>query len=152
MRVALDSNLLLYAEALQRTEGDAAKTLQISDMLLVLGRHRVVIPAQVLGEVFAVLIRRGGYSRARAHDAVDRWRLGALSIAASTTSTMGDATALAAAHGLQIWDAIILTAAAEADCSLLLSEDMQDGFVQRGVTVANPFAEPRHPLLISALA
>jgi predicted nucleic acid-binding protein len=35
----------------------------------------------------------------------------------------------------------------EADCRLLLSEDMQDGFIWHGVTIANPFAHPRHPLL-----
>jgi hypothetical protein len=34
---------------------------------------------------------------------------------------------------------------------LLLSEDMQDGFVYRGVTVANPFAERIHPLLASLM-
>jgi hypothetical protein len=30
---------------------------------------------------------------------------------------------------------------------LALSEDMQDGFSWRGVTVVNPFASKRHPLL-----
>ncbi len=34
---------------------------------------------------------------------------------------------------------------------MLLSEDMQDGFVYRGVTVANPFAAALHPLLASVL-
>jgi hypothetical protein len=34
---------------------------------------------------------------------------------------------------------------------VLLSEDMQHGFVYRGVTVINPFAEPAHPLLADAL-
>ncbi|WP_205963481.1 PIN domain-containing protein [Roseicella aquatilis] len=32
--------------------------------------------------------------------------------------------------------------AAEAECRLLLSEDIQDGFTWRGVTVRNPFAAP----------
>lgn len=34
---------------------------------------------------------------------------------------------------------------------MLLSEDMQHGFVHRGVTVIDPFAEPAHPLLADAL-
>jgi len=58
---------------------------------------------------------------------------------------------LASVHKLRIWDAIILAAAAEADCRLLLSEDMQDGFTWRGVTVVNPFAEPPSPLLEGAV-
>ena len=36
---------------------------------------------------------------------------------------------------------------AEVGCRLLLSEYMQDGFSWRGVTVVNPFAAIRHPLL-----
>ena len=62
-------------------------------------------------------------------------------------ATMLQAIALATEHGLQIWNAVILAAAAEARASLLLSEDMQDGFTWRGVTVANPFATTPHPLL-----
>jgi predicted nucleic acid-binding protein len=58
---------------------------------------------------------------------------------------------LAATHQLDIWDAVILSAASAAGCSLLLSEDLQDGFIWGGVTVVNPFAESLHPLLASAL-
>ena len=51
------------------------------------------------------------------------------------------------AHNHRIWDAVILSAAAAAECRVLLSEDMQHGFTWSGVTVVNPFAEPPHPLL-----
>jgi predicted nucleic acid-binding protein len=37
--------------------------------------------------------------------------------------------------------------AADADCRLVLSEDLQEGFTWRGVTVTNPFGAERHPLL-----
>ena len=59
---------------------------------------------------------------------------------------------LVADHSLSIWDAIILAVTADSGCRLLLSEDLQDGFTWRGVTVANPFDEPPHPLLASLLA
>jgi len=59
---------------------------------------------------------------------------------------------LAAEHGLSIWDSVILAASAEAGCRLLLSEDLQDGFTWRGVTVTNPFSANVHPLLKAALA
>jgi hypothetical protein len=36
-----------------------------------------------------------------------------------------------------------LAVAAKGSCRLLLSEDLQDGFSWRGVTVANPFAAVR---------
>jgi len=37
--------------------------------------------------------------------------------------------------------------AAENRCRLLLSEDFQNGFTWRGVTVVNPFATQQSPLL-----
>ena len=45
-----------------------------------------------------------------------------------------------------------MSAAADASCRLLLSEDLQDGFTWSGVTVANPFAAARHPLLDALLS
>ena len=58
---------------------------------------------------------------------------------------------LAVDHRLQFWDALIVTVAAEARRRLLLSEDMPDGFLWRGVTVVIPFAEPLHPRLAALL-
>jgi predicted nucleic acid-binding protein len=46
---------------------------------------------------------------------------------------------LAASHQFALWDAIMLAAAGASGCRLLLSEDMQDGFIWRGVTIRNPF-------------
>ena len=45
----------------------------------------------------------------------------------------------------------MISVAAEGGCRLLLSEDLQDGFSWRGVTIANPFAASRHPLLDALL-
>ena len=55
-------------------------------------------------------------------------------------------------HQLSAWDAVILSAAADAGCRLLLSHDLQDGFTWSGVTVVNPFATTRHPLLDAVLS
>ena len=41
--------------------------------------------------------------------------------------------------------------AAEAGCRLLLSEDMHDGFIWAGVTVANSFLDRRQPVLENIL-
>lgn len=42
---------------------------------------------------------------------------------------------------------VMLSAAADARCRLLLSEGLQEGFTWRGVTVTNPFSSRPHPLL-----
>lgn len=69
----------------------------------------------------------------------------------TTEALFVSALELASDHQLQIDDAIILSAAAHARCDLLASEDMQDGFTWRGVTVANPFAATLKPRLAKLL-
>ncbi|MHB8972348.1 MAG: hypothetical protein ACYC3X_15760 [Pirellulaceae bacterium] len=53
---------------------------------------------------------------------------------------------------MQIWDALVLSVAAENHCRLLLSEDFQAGFIWRGVTVVNPLVQPSSPLLDMVLS
>ncbi|HJQ16060.1 MAG TPA: hypothetical protein VJ859_03585 [Allosphingosinicella sp.] len=58
---------------------------------------------------------------------------------------------LAVDHKLQFWDALIVTAAADAGCTFLLSEDMQDKFIARGLTIVDPLAADVHPRFASLL-
>ncbi|WP_428533809.1 hypothetical protein [Rhodopila sp.] len=46
---------------------------------------------------------------------------------------------LATTHQFTLWDVIMLAAAAGSDCRTLFSEDMQNGFTWRMVTIRNPF-------------
>ena len=142
MRVALDTNVLAYAEGVDgRDRRDTALAL-----VRALPRAATVIPAQVLGELFHVLTRKAGRSRAEARDAVLSWR-DAFAVVGTTPDVLLAAADLATDHHFGIWDAVILSAASRAGCRLLLSEDLQDGFTWGGVTVVDPFAPSRHPLL-----
>ena len=111
----------------------------------------IVLPVQTLGELFNVLVRKATWRPARARAAVLSWR-DAYSIAETSASVMISATDIASDHGLSIWDSVVLATSAEAECRLLLSEDLQEGFTWRGVTVTDPFAPALHPLLSSLLA
>ena len=84
-----------------------------------------MLPVQVLGELCAVLVRRAGRPTERAR---------------ATASSCWRGTALGCGMALS-WPR------QKADCRYLLTEDMQDGFRWRGVTIANPFASSLpHPL------
>src|SRR5271166_769050 len=102
--------------------------------------------AQVLGELFHVLVRKARRSVADARRAVQIWR-DAYAVIATTDAILALAMDVAVDHGMTIWDAIILVAASEAGCRLLLSEDMHDGFTWGGVTIVNPFAVSPNKLL-----
>jgi predicted nucleic acid-binding protein len=146
MRVALDTNILAYAEGLN---GDAKKQIAL-ELLQKLPQDLLVLPVQTLGELFNVLVKKAGRSPAAARNAILGWR-DSFATAETSSKVMIAATELAAQHQLSIWDAVILAAAADAGCRLLLSEDLQDGFTWTGVTVANPFASSRNPLLAAMM-
>jgi predicted nucleic acid-binding protein len=145
VRVALDTNILAYAEGVN---GLAMKRAALA-LVDKLPQRAVVLPVQVLGELFQVLVRKAGRSPKDARSAILGWR-NAFALMETSPATLLAAADLAV-NQFSIWDAIILCAAAEADCRLLLSEDMQDGFVWKGITVVNPFAKSRHPLLQALL-
>lgn len=146
MRVAIDTNVLAYAEGINSAERrDAALAL-----IRQLPQQAAVIPVQVLGELFNVLVRKGGRSRSQARDALLSWR-DTFPTAETSPETMLMAADLSTDHQLGIWDAVILSAATQAGCRLLLSEDLHEGFTWGGVTVVNPFSKPRHPLLQALL-
>jgi len=109
-----------------------------------------VVPVQVLGELFNVLVRKAGKSRIDARYALLSWR-DTFSVVETSSEAMLAAADLAMDHQLGIWDAVILSAAAQGGCRLLLSEDLQEGFTWAGVTAVNPFAAPRHALLHALL-
>lgn len=146
MRIGLDTNIPVYAEGVN---GQAMARASRA-ILAALPTQDVVLPVQVLGELFAVLTRKAGRTPTQARDAVMQWRDSYATVETSSQVLL-TAIDLAADHHLAIWDAIIMAAVAEADCRLLLSEDLQDGFSWRGVTVVNPFAEQRHPLLTALI-
>jgi predicted nucleic acid-binding protein len=116
-----------------------------------LAPERTFLPAQALGELFAVLVKRGRRSRAEARQAILHWG-DTFPLIESSSDVLLRAMDLAADHQLFVWDAFIIASAAEANCRLLLSEDLRDGFTWGGVTVTNPFAAKRHPLLLKVLA
>ena len=147
MRVALDTNFLLYAEGVN----DPARRDVARHIAQRLPPGETFVPVQVFGELFRVLTRKGGYNAAVARDTVLNLRdiyLPLNTIEENLLSAMD----LVCDHQFTIWDAIIVSTAADANCRVLLSEDMQDGFVWRGLTVVNPFAAKQNPLLEAALS
>ncbi|MCC6736683.1 MAG: PIN domain-containing protein [Bauldia sp.] len=146
MKVALDTNILAYAEGMNGVE----KRDIALELVRRLPQQATVIPVQVLGELFNVLTRKGGRSRTDARESQLGWR-DAFPVIETAPDVMLTAADLSTAHQFGIWDAVILSVASHAGCRLLLSEDLQDSFTWGGVTIVNPFAFPRHDLLESLL-
>lgn len=131
MRVALDTNVLAYAEGID----DPARRKIAVSLVSDLDSANTFLPIQVLGELFR-LLRKARYSAEQARTAALRWQ-DTFPMIETSPAVPRAALDLAVDHRLSISDAIILSCSAETGCRLLLSEDLQDGFTWNGVTVAN---------------
>lgn len=140
-RFALDSNFMAYAEGVNdRQRQDIAARLIQS-----IAAEDLLVPIQAAGELMLVLIRKLRLDASEASARVSLW----LDYATQDTSraVFEGARELVSLHSLQVWDSIILAAAEAGGASILLSEDMQDGFSWRNVTIINPFVVRPAPLV-----
>ena len=137
MRVALDTNVLAYAEGL----GDEVRCHMAGELIAQLHPTHAVVPVQVLGELSRVLTSKLKKSSADARELLLSWS-DAVVVADTTWTAFQSAMDLSVDHQISIWDALIFAVAAENKCRLLVSEDFQNGFTWHGVTVVNPF-EPK---------
>jgi predicted nucleic acid-binding protein len=147
MRVAIDTNVLAYAEGV----GDAERCGVAVGLVERLPESAVLLPAQVLGELMLVLTRKAGRTRELARDAVLGWA-DSFDVVDSTWASIQSAFDLSVNHEFGMWDALVMAVAAENRCRIVLSEDLQHGFTWRGVTNVNPFLPDESPLLAALLS
>src|SRR5205823_1038519 len=133
-RVALDSNLLIYAEL----EPESEKGTRSAALILRAARDGV-IPAQVLGEYLRFVQRR---APAAFEDAMRQASIyqAAFLTPPTTDAVINKASALARAHRMQLWDCVVCAASLDASAKVLMTEDMQDGRMIDGLRLINPFA------------
>jgi predicted nucleic acid-binding protein len=146
MRVALDSNIMIYAEGLT----DDTRNLTAQKLIQNVPAGQLVVPSQAIIETMNWLIKRAKWSRHKAAASARSW-LNDYAVQATDSNVLEAAFQLVSVHQLQVFDAIILAAAEESASTVLLSEDMQDGFRWRGVTVVNPFLDTPSPLIQNLL-
>src|SRR5579862_4048390 len=128
----LDTNVLIYAFA----AGDRRSAR--AEALLAEGG---VIGVQVLNEFTNVSLRKLGWDWPQ----VDAALAVIAELTAPARTLTGDihaaAVKLVRVSSLAFYDALIVAAAADAGCRVLLTEDLQHGRKFGGVTIQNPFLE-----------
>lgn len=137
-RVFLDTHVLVYA--FDTAEQSAAKRETARAVLGDTG-YELCLSAQVLGEFFVTVTRKLAQPLSVGEAAAAVAELSAL----GPVPTDGDLVAAAVeasqdAH-LSYWDALIVESASRARCPVLLTEDLSDGSVIRGVRIENPFRD-----------
>jgi predicted nucleic acid-binding protein len=128
--VFFDTNVVLYLLSADPAKADRAEELLASGG---------AISVQVLNEFVAVATRKLHMSWIEIREVLAQVRAVCV-VKPLTIETHERALQIAERYGLSIYDALILSAALLADCTTLLSEDMQDGqVIERQLTICNPF-------------
>ncbi|NWF99318.1 MAG: PIN domain-containing protein [Nitrospirae bacterium] len=134
-KIFIDTNLWIYLYA---DASDREKTQKISGLI---DKHfeDINISTQVLGEVFNVLTKKALKEKEEARqmilDLVSNF-----SVAEILQPSVMKAIDLSILYGYSYWDSLILATAIDNGCSILYTEDMQDGQVVDGkLKILNPF-------------
>jgi len=135
-RFTLDTNILVYSI-------DAAAGLRHETAVRIVERAAGLascLTLQAVSEFFTATTRKGMVSRGRAADMARTW-LNLFPIVCASADAVTVALGHVVAGRASYWDALLVSTAAEAGCSAILSEDMADGMLLGGVRVINPFTD-----------
>lgn len=135
VRSFIDTNLLIYADASDEPDKQARA-------IAVIREHRLartgVISTQVLQEFIATALRKLALPPELIRERVAFYS--GFEVISASVSLIMAALDLRGLHQLSFWDAMIIQAAREASCTVLLSEDLQTNATLSGVRIVNPFA------------
>lgn len=141
--IALDTNILVYAESQDDPQGRYEKAIELIALSSAAGS---MVPLQAIGEFLNVCRRKKIIDMAaaleRARSYVDLFET-----PATAFIDIQQATDWSLAFELQFFDALIAAVAARAGATMLLSEDMHDGLQLEGLRIVNPFAATNQVLL-----
>jgi predicted nucleic acid-binding protein len=133
-RSFFDTNVLVYSD----DKAAPAKQRRALDLIAEHRRARTgVVSLQVLQEYFVTVTRKLHVDPRIARRKVEL--IAEFDVASPEVADILAAIDLHRLHGVSFWDALILRAAKQAGCSILLSEDMQGNREIDGVQIVNPF-------------
>lgn len=129
-----DTNVFVYAIVQDDPRSSRAEELIVEGG---------TVSMQVLYEFAAVVRRKAKMPWDEIRFAMENIKALCPDPLAITIDTHREAVAIAERYGYRIYDALIAASALEARCTILYSEDMQDGqVIDRKLTIQNPFRTP----------
>jgi predicted nucleic acid-binding protein len=130
-RAFLDTNIFVYAIV-----QDDPRSHDAEELITEGG----TVSVQVLNEFAAVARRKTNMSWGEVQLGLETIEILCPDPLPITLDTHKEALAIAGKYGYRIYDALIVASALEAKCTILYSEDMQDGqLIANRLKIRNPF-------------
>lgn len=145
--IAFDTNILVYVEDQADHNGRRARAFDLVQQLTT-GWH--CIPLQVFAEFLNVCAKKKFLPIEEAVDKITAYAA-IFETPGTTVADLTNAARIQNRCNLQFFDALILTVAARAGATMLLSEDMVDGLEVEGVRIVNPFNPANDAVIAGAL-
>ena len=134
-KIFIDTNVLIYSQNNNEAEKQSACRKVISNIA---DSNLLVISTQVMQEYYNVATLKMGIEKLLAKKTVKMFDV--YEIVTIQPSIIFKAMDIHVLNQLSFWDSLIISAAKSANCTMVLTEDMNDGQVIEGVKIQNPFS------------
>jgi len=134
-KIFIDTNVLIYSQNNNEAEKQSTCRKVISNIA---DSNLLVISTQVMQEYYNVATLKMGIEKLLAKKTVKMFDV--YEIVTIQPSIIFKAMDIHVLNQLSFWDSLIISAAKSANCTMVLTEDMNDGQVIEGVKIQNPFS------------
>lgn len=134
-KIFIDTNILVYIHLMDNES--AEKRVRLRNLLHTLNAD-FIISVQVINEFYNVLLRK------KIKDSIIqekiRLQMEICSVSGITIQTIFKAWDIRGKYKYSYWDSLIIAAAIENSCTVILSEDMQhEQLIEKKMQIINPF-------------
>ena len=130
----IDTNILIYTQ----NDKEKKKQLTCRNVLSnIIQKNHLVISTQVMQEYYNFATLKLGLEKLYVKRTIEMFDV--YEIVVIQPSIIYRAIDIQILNQLSFWDSLIISAAISANCSMVLTEDMNDGQVIEGVKILNPF-------------
>ncbi|GJQ23507.1 MAG: twitching motility protein PilT [Candidatus Brocadia sapporoensis] len=131
-RFFIDTNILIYFVSNNVIKKNISKDILITNEV-------IMVNSQVISEFVTVTIKKQILSIADAFKYANEF-MDVFEFSIRKKETIKLSFGLMTKHKYSYWDSLILAVALENDCSILYTEDMQDGqIIENKLKIINPF-------------
>lgn len=134
-RVFVDSNVWCYALD-GKTIDKQSRAISLIEELA--KNAQIIVSTQVLNEVYSVATRKLGIEPLVVKNVLRNMR--DYDVVVVEPDTIELAIDFSILQQISYWDALMLAAAYQSKCRILLTEDLTGGRVLQGIAIVNPFA------------
>ena len=135
-RIFIDTNVFVYL----LLENESRKHSQAVQLMEALKGNFIFISTQVLNELY-VSLQKHDIDEAEIENKI-RKLISIYNILIIDISTIKLCWKVSRKYSYSYWDSLIIASALESNCSILYTEDMQDGqIIEDRLRIMNPFSE-----------